>query len=157
LRLKEAVNLKVCDIDADRLQIHVRGGKGTKDRLVPLPERTLHLLRQQWLSHRNPVWVFPEWGNGGKLVRSATRPIAKSRIQVAFKKALHNSKVNKQATVHTLRHSFATHLLESGVNLRMIQVYLGHSTPSTTSIYTHITAKAKEAAYQTINELMSDL
>jgi len=157
LRLSEATHLKVCNIDGGRLQIHVRAGKGNRDRLVPLPQCTLQLLREQWKTHRNPVWIFPARGNGTQSMRTATRPMERNRVWAAFKDALRKSKVNKPATVHTLRHSFATHLLEAGVNLRMIQIYLGHSTPSTTAIYTHITAKGKEAAYRTVNELMSDL
>lgn len=159
LRLQEATHLKVRDIDGDRLQIHVRGGKGNKDRLVPLPESTLRLLREQWKSHRNPEWIFPTPGDSGELMlmHTATKPMERSGVWAAFKAALRKSKVNKPASVHTLRHTFATHLLEAGVNLRMIQVYLGHTTPATTAIYTHITAKGKEGAYQTINELMSDL
>lgn len=157
LRLQEATHLKVCDIDSNRLQIHVRGGKGKKDRYVPLPERTLQLLREQWKSHRNPDWIFPSAQNSRKPTHSATGPVDRVRVWAAFKDALRKSKVNKRATVHTLRHSYATHLLESGVNLRMIQVLLGHSSASTTSVYTHITAKAKETSYKSINELMGDL
>ena len=76
---------------------------------------------------------------------------------MVFKNALKKSKINKNASVHTLRHSYATHLLEGGVNLRLIQDYLGHRTPTTTAIYTHLTAKTKETAFQSINELMNDL
>ncbi len=157
LRLQEATHLRVCDMDSSRMQIHIQGGKGNKDRYVPLPERTLQLLREQWKSHRNPEWIFPSLEDMRKTQHLATRPIGRNRVWYAFKDALCKSGIKKRATVHTLRHSYATHLLEAGVNLRVIQVYLGHKSATTTSIYTHITAKAKEAAYKSINELMSDL
>lgn len=157
LRLQEATHLKVYDIDSSRLQIHVRGGKGKKDRYVPLPQCSLRLLREQWKTHRNPDWIFPSAQNPGESRHSATGPVRRNTVWTAFKDALRKSKVNKRANVHSLRHSYATHLLEAGVNLRLIQAYLGHSALSTTSIYTHITAKAKDTAYKSIDELMGDL
>jgi integrase len=160
LRLSEGTHLKVEDIDGDRGFISVRHSKGhmgDKDRNVPLPQKTLELLREQWKSHRNKVWIFPSAGHGGKNMPSATTPISNSSVQVAFRKALKTAGINKKATVHTLRHSWATHLLEAGINLRLIQTWLGHSTPATTSVYTHLTEKATTAAAKTISELMGDL
>jgi site-specific recombinase XerD len=87
----------------------------------------------------------------------ATTPVSKSSVQVAFRKALKTAGINKKATVHTLRHSWATHLLEAGINLRQIQTWLGHSSPNTTGVYTHLTEKATTVAVKTINELMDDL
>ena len=87
----------------------------------------------------------------------ATTPVSKSSVQAAFRKASKTAGINKKATVHTLRHSWATHLLEAGINLRLIQAWLGHSTPATTSIYTHLTEKAKTVAIKSIDELMDDL
>jgi site-specific recombinase XerD len=87
----------------------------------------------------------------------STLPIPPSTIQKAFKAALIESNIQKRASVHTLRHSWATHLLEAGVNLRLIQEYLGHSSPATTSLYTHLTVKAEQLAVDLINRLMSDL
>ena len=95
--------------------------------------------------------------HGGKNIPYATTPVSKSSVQVAFRKALKTAGINKKATVHTLRHSWATHLLEAGVNLRLIQAWLGHSSPATTSVYTHLTEKAKTMAVKSINELMDDL
>jgi site-specific recombinase XerD len=160
LRLQEGTHLKVHDIDSSRGLIHVRGGKGNKDRYVPLPERTLHLMREQWKSHRCPTWIFPACERKQKNVPETTpgpEPIPRSSLWFIFKNALRKSNLNKNACVHTLRHSYATHLLEEGVNLRLIQEYLGHSTPTTTSIYTHLTAKTTDAAFRSINELMNDL
>ena len=145
-------------IDGSRMLVHVHG-KGAKDRYVPLPETTLQLLWQYWKTHRNPIWIFPAAGRGGiKMPTAKTKkPVPRASVQIAFKAALKKSNINKRASVHTLRHSYATHLLEKGVNLRLIQEYLGHNTPTTTSIYTHLTVKAKAMAVESINELMQDL
>jgi len=158
LRLEEGTHLQVPDIDGSRMLVHVHG-KGAKDRYVPLPETTLQLLRQYWKTHRNQIWIFPAAGRGGiKMPTAKTKkPVPRASVQIAFKAALKKSNINKRASVHTLRHSYATHLLEKGVNLRLIQEYLGHNTPTTTSIYTHLTVKAKAMAVESINELMQDL
>jgi len=160
LRLSEGTHLKVENIDSARGFIHVQGSKGRmgkKDRNVPLPKKTLELLRDQWKSHKNKDWLFPATGHGGKDMPYATAPVSKSSVQVAFRKALKSAGINKKATVHSLRHSWATHLLEAGINLRLIQSWLGHSTPATTSVYTHLTEKAKMDATKTIDALMDDL
>jgi integrase/recombinase XerD len=160
LRLSEGTHLKVENIDSARGFIQVRGSKGhmgKKDRNVPLPKKTLQLLRDQWQSHKNKDWLFPAAGHGGKDMPYATAPVNNSSVQVAFRKALKSAGINKKATVHSLRHSWATHLLEAGINLRLIQAWLGHSTPATTSVYTHLTEKAKTEAAKTIDELMNDL
>ena len=157
LRLQEGVNLQVADIDGDRRFIHVRKGKGAKDRYVPLPEHTLEMMRQYWSVHRHPVWLFPAPTRAGVSMSTVTRPMSVSGVQRAFKSALQESGVQKRATVHTLRHSYATHLLEAGVNLRLIQAYLGHSSPKTTAVYTHLTRKVEDLAAEAINRVMEEL
>jgi len=157
LRLQEGTHVGVRDIDSARGMLHVRHGKGGKDRYVPLPERTLELLREYWLTHRNSVWMFPSEGKDHIALNKSTEPMHKSSVQDAFRAALKETKINKAASVHTLRHSWATHLLEAGVNLRLIQEYLGHSSPQTTSIYTHLTARAEELGRTAINQIMSKL
>jgi integrase/recombinase XerD len=157
LRLQEGIHLQVADIDSARQMIHVRHGKGAKDRYVPLPERTLQLLRQYWATHRNPLLLFPSPGHGEVPLATSTEPMHKSSVQDAFHAALKESGNHKRASVHTLRHSWATHLLEAGVNLRLIQEWLGHSSPATTSVYTHLTVKAEQLGAAAINQLMSDL
>jgi site-specific recombinase XerD len=149
LRLLEGTQLRVKDIDSDRKMIHVVQGKGSKDRYVPLPDRTLMLLRHHWITHRNSDWMFPS--------RSGDGPMSESGLQRAFQAALHESGVHKDASVHTLRHSYATHLLEAGVDLRIIQVYLGHASPSTTAIYTHLTSVTEAQVNQRINQIHADL
>jgi integrase/recombinase XerD len=157
LRLQEGTHLQVKDIDSARGLIHVHLGKGAKDRYIPLPHRTLQLLRDQWKNHRNGVWIFPSAGNAGTTMPLAKTPMSKGCVQTAFREALRQTAINKRASVHTLRHSYATHLLEAGVNLRLIQIWLGHNTPTTTSVYTHLTTKAKAMASESINDLMKDL
>jgi integrase/recombinase XerD len=157
LRLQEGTHLQVADIDSARMMIHVRHGKGAKDRYVPLPERTLQLLRKYWATHRNPGLLFPAEGRDHIDLAQATEAMSKSSLQQAFRAALIESGNNKRASVHTLRHSWATHLLEAGVNLRLIQEWLGHSSPKTTSVYTHLTVKAEQLGTQAINQIMSDL
>jgi site-specific recombinase XerD len=157
LRLQEGIRLAVPDIDSARMMIHVRHGKGNKDRYVPLPQRTLELLRDYWSTHRNPVLIFPAEGRDHIDLSKATEPMSKSSVQDAFHAALKQSGINKRASVHTLRHSWATHLLEAGVHLRLIQEYLGHSSPATTSIYTHLTVKAEQLGAEAINRVIDNL
>ncbi|MGH9428324.1 MAG: site-specific integrase [Terriglobia bacterium] len=157
LRLQEGTHLQVRDIDSSRMMLHIRHGKGGKDRYVPLPQRTLELLRQYWATHRNPTLIFPAEGRNHLDLAKSTEPMSKSSVQSAFRAALKQSRINKQASVHTLRHSWATHLLEAGLNLRLIQLWLGHSSPSTTALYTHLTQTAERVGAEVINEVMSEL
>jgi integrase/recombinase XerD len=157
LRLQEGTHLRVTDIDSSRMLIHVRHGKGGIDRYVPLPQRTLELLRQYWVTHRNPRLIFPAPGRGRIHAPTTTKRMPKSSLQEAFREALKASGVNKLACVHTLRHSWATHLLEAGVNLRLIPAYLGHNSPTTTAVYTHLTLRAEQRATEAINQMMEDL
>jgi len=157
LRLQEGTHLQVPDIDSARMLVHVRCGKGAKDRYVPLPPRTLALLRHYWATHRHPLWLFPAPGRSGLGLATASAPMPRNSVQDAFRAALKASGLHKRASVHTLRHSYATHLLESGVNLRLIQDYLGHDSPTTTALYTHLTATADARARETLADLMGDL
>jgi integrase/recombinase XerD len=157
LRLQEGTHLRVPDVDSARMLLHIRHGKGGKDRYVPLPQRTLELLRHYWVTHRNPLVIFPAPGRGRIHAPTTTAPMPKSSVQGAFREALKESGINKLACVPTLRHSWATHLREAGVNLRLMQEYLGHSSPTTTSVYTHLTARAEQLGSEAINRIMSDL
>jgi site-specific recombinase XerD len=157
LRLQEGAHLAVADIDSKRMYVHVRQAKGSKHRLVPLPETTLGNLRLIWKTHRNPTWIFPASGRGGVGRSISNRPIPACNIQDAFRAALRQSGIRKKASVHTLRHSWATHLLEAGVDLRHIQEWLGHSTPKTTAIYTHLTQAGETANRARIATLFEEL
>jgi integrase/recombinase XerD len=157
LRLREGVSLHVQDIDRDRMMLHVRHGKGNKDRYVPLPPTTLTLLQEWWKFHQHPVWLFPGRTRAGASPATATQPLDARGVERAFHLALQESGVPKPASVHTLRHSYATHLLEAGVNLRLIQAYLGHASPQTTALYTHLTRPADDLAARAINQVMAAL
>jgi site-specific recombinase XerD len=157
LRIQEGVHLQVKDIEAERAVIHIRNSKGGKDRYVPLPQPILTLLRRYWVTHRHPVWIFPSRVEAGYRLETAIKPMTVRAVQRAFEGALQESGVQKAATVHTLRHSWATHLLEAGVNLRAIQAYLGHASPNTTAIYTHLTPKTTEQATEAINQVLANL
>jgi integrase/recombinase XerD len=132
LRLGEATHLRVSDIDSERMTIKVRG-KGNKDRYTLLGRRTLEILRIYWKVHHPVDWLFAS--------RRLDQPLSHSTVQRAFKEALRRSGIKKRACVHTLRHSFATHLLEAGTDLYHIQRLLGHTTPSTTTVYLHVARK----------------
>jgi integrase/recombinase XerD len=132
LRIGEAINLKIEDIDSLRGQIRVRQGKGKKDRVSVLSLKMLPLLRKYYREYRPKVWLFEGQFGGQYSSRS---------IQIVFKEAKESANIRKKVTVHTLRHSFATHLLERGTSLRYIQDLLGHASSRTTEIYTHITNK----------------
>jgi integrase/recombinase XerD len=156
LRVQEALNLQVGDIDSARMVVHVHRGKGAKDRYVPLPPRTLTVLRQYWATHRHPVWLFPATGRDHDHAGSATEPMARASVHGAMKRLVKELGIKKRVTIHTLRHSYATHLLEAGINLRLIQQYLGHGSLQATMIYLHLTSLGQEQARATINRLMSE-
>ena len=155
LRLQEALHLQVADIDSKRGIVHIHRGKGAKDRLVPLPKSTYEELCSYWVLHRNPVWIFPAEGRNHKLAPTAEQPMSESSVQDVIKAVLKQLKWDKRGiSTHTLRHCYATHLLEAGVNLRLIQKYLGHKHLTSTMIYLHITTVGEEAAIAKINSLM---
>jgi integrase/recombinase XerD len=156
LRLQEGLNLQVGDIDGERMVVPVHRGKGSKDRSVPLPPRTLAVLRQYGVAHRHPIWLFPATGRDHAEAHSATEPMARSSVHGAMKRVVQELGFRKRITIHTLRHSYATHLLEAGVNLRLIQQYLGHSSLQATTIYLHLTSLGQEQARATIAQLMSE-
>ena len=133
LRVGEVVKLKVSDIDSERMTIRIRQGKGAKDRYTILGERTLEVIREYWHANHPTDWLFPGVKDGNY--------VSISTIQSAFRDALDLTDITKKASVHTLRHSFATHLLERGIDLYFIQHLLGHTSPKTTSIYIHIARK----------------
>jgi len=156
LRLSEGTGLTTHDIDGARMVLRIRRGKGGRDRYVPLAERVLLLLRAYWraTSPRFPQppgeqWVFPN--------RQATGPLSANTVQRTLIAVGRVSGLSKHVSAHTLRHSYATHLLEHGVHLRTIQELLGHQSPSTTAIYTHVTPTVASALHATVNSLMATL
>ena len=155
LRLMEGVSLQVPNVDSARGVLRVCG-KRCKDREVPLPADALQLLRNHWRTHRCPTWLFPAAARHGiqGCVAHDCRSITGDSLQSAFRHAVKKSGLHKRAHVHTLRHSYATHLLEDGVNLRLIQEYLGHSNLRTTIVYTHLTREIHDAARDPVNRLM---
>ncbi len=155
LRLMEGAQVEIYDVDGDRGLLHVHG-KGSRDRLVPIPHRALELLRECWKLHRSPRVLFPAsvWKNGQYCVESNSRHATRWALQGAFGRALEQSGVHKKAHVHTLRHSYATHLYEDGVPLRVIQGYLGHASIRTTEIYAHLTRVIRRRALAPIERLM---
>jgi integrase/recombinase XerD len=158
LRLHEALYLQVADIDSQRMVVHVHRGKGAKDRYVPLPTDTLALLRTYWRTHRNKTWLFPATGRDQKQSPTATFPMSRNSVQGAFRTARQRARITKTGlAIHSLRHSYATPLLEAGGNLRLIQIYLGHTRLETTMVYLHLTQKGHEDAYTRINSLMQGL
>jgi len=153
LRLEEARNLQVGDIDSARMMVHIHRGKGAKDRYVPLPTSTLTWLRKHWTTHRHARWLFPAEGRDHGQSATAKSPISTSTVQKAMSKIAVELKFAKRVSIHTLRHSYATHLLETGVSLKVIQQYLGHSSLQTTMVYLHLTDSAETNAREVIESL----
>jgi site-specific recombinase XerD len=145
LRVSEVVRLQLADVDSQRMTLHVRGAKGRKDRFVPLSAVLLGLLRQYWREHRPKVWLFPGGRPGGHLSAAS--------VQRACKRAVRASGITKKASMHTLRHSYATHLLESGADLATLQKLLGHNQLSTTLRYTHIGQQHLQRAVSPLDTL----
>ena len=144
LRVGEALNLKINDLDSDRMLISVRNGKGEKDRMVPLANNVLTLLRKYYKEYRPITFLF----NGAE-----NEMYSATSIRNVLKRAVHMAHIKKNVTPHTLRHSYATHLLEKGTDLRYIQVILGHSSVKTTEIYTHVSTKNLQAIKSPIEEM----
>jgi len=153
LRMEEGLHLQVGDIDGDRMMVHVHRGKGAKDRYIPLPNSTLQWLRNHWTAHRNPRLLFPADGRHHRGSSTATRPMPASTVQKPMKQIVESLNFGKKISIHTLRHSYATHLLEAGVSLRIIQQYLGHSSLQTTMVYLHLTDTATADARTVIDEV----
>jgi len=134
LRIGEALNITLKDIDSKRLMLHLKNAKGRKDRYVPLSVKILDLIRSYYKAYRPKIYLFEGKSKGDKYTQSSARSV--------FKKATAKAGINKIVTLHTLRHSYATHLLESGTDIRLIQELLGHKDPKTTMIYTHVSTKS---------------
>lgn len=156
LRLGEALNLTVGDIDAERERVHIRNGKGRKDRFVTLPQVTLMALRRYWATHRHPALLFPA-GKTPEEHRRAKVPMDRGGLQKSFKAIAHSCNIHKHVTIHSLRHCYGAHLVEEGLNLRAIQHELGHECPKTTAIYTQLTAPTQQNAIHIINTMVSRL
>ena len=154
LRLSEGLNLTIADIDSELMRAHLRQCKGGRDRYVDLPLRTLNALRRYWVTHRNPRFLFPE-GQTAKQRHRATQPMSLSCTQKAMSQLVRDSGINKTVSPHSLRHSFATHLLEEGLSLRAIQTILGHMCPKTTAIYTQLTKTVQLNSRQSINRMIT--
>jgi len=154
LRVSEAVSLEVQDILGGQTppRLHLRNAKGGKDRCVPLAPAMLEELRQWWRTHRHPRLLFPVYPERCATTPTAT-PMSTASVQEAFRLALDRSGVRVQATPHTLRHSYATHLLEEGVSLRQISSYLGHESLDTTAIYTHLTRVSEARTQAALHQL----
>ena len=154
LRISEGAALEVSDVDGERKLLRVRG-KGNKERRVPLAEATLTSLRGFWKLHRSEPWLFP----ARLQPRSPSQdgPVDIGNLRYAFNAARDQSGIKKLATVHSLRHSYATHLLEAGVQLRLIQEILGHTSPRTTAIYTHLTDEVRSQLVKPLEALSQNL
>ena len=145
LRVGEVVRLQPADIDSERKMIHVRAGKGKKDRYTILSDGLLAALRDYWRAYRSKKWLFEGQDDG--------KPIAVRSVQKVFERAVENAHLRKRVSVHSLRHAFATHLLEQGTDLRFIQELLGHASSKTTEIYTHVTKQSIAAIQSLIDQI----
>ena len=173
LRLSECLHVEVHDIDRQAKRLHIREGKGGKDRYVPLPQVALDDLTRWWKCHRHPRFLFPAMGHAWRaterrteaeqervqraLLHRAEHPMSTSALQRVFQLAVAASGVKKRATIHTLRHSYATHLLEEGVSLRYISQYLGHASLQQTLVYAHLTAVSEAQTQQAVARLAATL
>jgi integrase/recombinase XerD len=173
LRLSECLHLEVKDVQRAGLRLHIREGKGGKDRMVPLPEAALRDLEQWWRWHRHPRLLFPAMGRSWKAtlqrgqaerdrlqrqqLHAAEHPMSDSALQNAWRMALATSGLDRRAHIHTLRHSYATHLLEEGVSLRYVSAYLGHARLEQTLVYAHLTAVSEAQTQEAVARMAASL
>jgi site-specific recombinase XerD len=156
LRLSEALYLKVADIDSHLMRIHLRFTKSKRDRFVELPHKTLLALRAYWTTHRHPDVIFP----GGKpphIRDGKTQFMDKGGVQKAIKIVAKECGISKNVHIHTLRHSFATHLLERGLSLSAIAKILGHEDLRTTAMYAHLTPSVEQSSALMLNDIIESL
>lgn len=145
LRVSEVVRLKVTDIHSDRMMIRIEQGKGRKDRYTLLSKKVLEELRKYWSIKKPPVWLFPG--------QRKDRPACTRMAQQIYTEAVKKAGIKRKGGIHTLRHSFATHLLESGENIRTIQLLLGHSSITTTARYLQVTSKTLQGTKSPLDML----
>ncbi len=149
LRLSEAISLPVSAVDSKQMLLHIIG-KGNKERVVPLSEPVLQMLRELWKTHRSPKWLFPR--------RNGTpQHVARSTMRKVFNNARHECLFDDKFTTHTLRHSFATRLLERQVDIRLVQILLGHASLKSTQIYTHLSEPLRKDLRRLLGEFFKDL
>ena len=158
LRVGEAVSLAPTDIHGreNPPRLHIKNAKGGKDRYVPIAAGMVEELRLWWKTHQNRRWLFPAAQKGSSGTQ-ATSCMSTASVQEVFVLARQQSNIHPDATVHTLRHSYATHLLEAGVNIRQLRDYLGHKSLDTTLIYTHLTALSEARTQATLQTLYQTL
>ncbi|NQV19375.1 MAG: tyrosine-type recombinase/integrase [Armatimonadetes bacterium] len=158
LRVSEAVKIKIADIDGELKTITIRNSKGNKDRAIPLPANLYFQLREYWKTHRNIRLLFPKRKSKSKKFdrKNTTEHIPIRTAQQVMNLATKDAGILKKATFHTLRHSYATHLLEAGLNIKTIQQFLGHSNLRSTIIYLHLTNASEKRSVEILNELMED-
>jgi len=163
LRLSECLSLTIHDIDGDGGKLWVRGGKGGKDRMIPLAKTMVEDLRRYWAFHRHPLLIFPNAGRGSHdpaqlaaRMQAATEPMPVSSLQRLIVVARQELNL-PEATVHTLRHSFATHLIEAGASVHTVQMLLGHQHINTTMIYLHVTHRSEQDSRALVEKLCGEL
>lgn len=148
LRISEARTLEIGAINSANLTLHIIG-KGNKERRVPLPQPVLDALRSMWRTHHNPRWLFPN--------RAGTRPVTYDVLSRTLAAAARTAGIRQRLTPHMLRHSYATRLIENGVDLRTVQILLGHQSIASTVIYTHLTEPIRAKLTSLLDKLMTGL
>lgn len=155
LRLLEAITLEVRDIDGERGVVHIRGGKGACDRVIPLPDITRRALRAYYKTHRNKRWLFPAIGhNQFHLSGSATKPVSKTGVQRVLGRTVERLGITKRVHPHVFRHSYATHMLEANVPIHHVQKLLGHKTLQSTIVYLHVTTMAEAHSHERVCQVI---
>jgi len=161
LRAREGMRIKFSDIDDNQGLLRITDGKGGKNRMVPIPQNTLRILREMWLTHKHPRLLFPGYirYNCGTKTRTGItdKPVSYQAFINYFQEMAALAGITKKIGLHTLRHSYATHLLEEGIPSKVVQEYLGHESMATTAIYLHLTKKMKREGATSLEKLMGDL